>query len=346
MHLHALALALMLQAPTAPPAPQDADTPKDPPAATETAADEGQIRTLLRPVGPIGRRRGSMVGYIEDATMGSQVRIRFDAGWHNRAPDRAEFFYAKCGCYRDLPASTGIKDPDAPGPGPGIVADLKFQQAYLRAELGGSHGSIFAEVPLRWVKPQAFAPDSGSFADQSGLADIRGGLKLGLMNTGATLVTVQLQGYFPTGDAKKGLGTDHFSVEPVLIVDQRIGDRGGLAAQFGDWHPFGGSKGIPPTSSEKFTGDIVFYGVGPSFDVYKSDQVTFTPIVELVGWHITKGFQTPPADIGGTNIVNLKFGARTTFAGDLSSLYVGWGRRLSTAGWYDDIFRVEFRRLF
>jgi hypothetical protein len=44
-----------------------------------------------------------MVGYVEDATIESKVRLRFDSAFHDTAPDRAEFFYAKCGCYSGLP---------------------------------------------------------------------------------------------------------------------------------------------------------------------------------------------------------------------------------------------------
>jgi hypothetical protein len=35
-----------------------------------------------------------MVGYLEDPVVGSKIRIRFDGGWHDPTPDRAEFFYA------------------------------------------------------------------------------------------------------------------------------------------------------------------------------------------------------------------------------------------------------------
>src|SRR5688500_12922263 len=59
--------------------------------------------TAAQPAAPVRaerRRRGSMVGYIEDATVRTQVRMRFDAGFGNDVPDRAEFFYAKCGCYQ------------------------------------------------------------------------------------------------------------------------------------------------------------------------------------------------------------------------------------------------------
>ena len=45
---------------------------------------------------------GSPTGYIDNAIIGSQVRLRFDIASDNQAPDRAEFFDAKCGCYREL----------------------------------------------------------------------------------------------------------------------------------------------------------------------------------------------------------------------------------------------------
>ena len=67
-------------------------------------------------------RRPSMVGYVDDATINSQIRVRFDAGQHTHYPDRAEFFYGKCGCYRGLPTTNAAYDPDAAGPGPGYLA--------------------------------------------------------------------------------------------------------------------------------------------------------------------------------------------------------------------------------
>src|SRR6202161_2874591 len=39
----------------------------------------------------------SMVGYVDDATVATQVRVRFDASFHDSVPDRAEFFYPPCG---------------------------------------------------------------------------------------------------------------------------------------------------------------------------------------------------------------------------------------------------------
>jgi len=60
----------------------------------------------------------SMVGYIEDSAVQTQVRVRFDAGFNDPRPDRAEYFYA---------GST------SPGSG-AIQRTLNFQELYLNGE--------------------------------------------------------------------------------------------------------------------------------------------------------------------------------------------------------------------
>ena len=93
---------------------------------------------------------------------------------------------------------------------------------------------------------------------------------------------------------------------------------------------------------------MFFYGIGPSYETYRSPSFTVAPIVELVGWHAVGGFQTPSgADslAGGWDIVNLKFGARMLF-NDRSSIYVGYGHALTADSWYTNILRLEYRRGF
>src|SRR5688500_4872955 len=91
------------------PAPVDSPARGNPPTAV-------QLPPQQRPPDTSGaRRRPSMVGYITDGVVGSQLRIRFDSGFRITDPDRAEFFYAKCGCYVRLPATNSNFDPDAPG---------------------------------------------------------------------------------------------------------------------------------------------------------------------------------------------------------------------------------------
>jgi hypothetical protein len=321
--------------PSAAPAPDSAQPPAARPAA--------QPRRR--------KRRGSMVGYIADALVESKLRLRFDAGSGVDAPDRAEFFYAKCGCYRlNVPQGDPAYDPDAPGPGPGIVTDLNFQQLYVQGEYAPTERfSVFAELPFRRIDPKAFAPaPPGSFGSQSGIGDVQVGVKLALQSTPTSTVTLQLQGYLPTGTASKGLGTDHASVEPALLAYHELSDRAALEWQIGDRHPLGGSAGVPTTSSDKFAGDVLFYGIGPSYEVYRSGDTRLVPVVELVGWRVLNGFETgKPSRIDGTNIVNLKLGARVVWGeGERSSLYVGYGHALTTAHWYDDVVRLEYRLSF
>ena len=98
------------------------------PLAPRTSAQPQPRRAPQpRPADAGSRRRPSMVGYIEDAGIHSQIRLRFDAGFGNTAPDRAEFFYAKCGCFKTWPVP--YTDPEGPGPGGAIPADLNFQQS-------------------------------------------------------------------------------------------------------------------------------------------------------------------------------------------------------------------------
>jgi hypothetical protein len=361
----ALSIALLMLTTTAAAAPQRgpsdsvnqaSDAPKttaDSPVAPTGDRDEAhsavaaQPRPAPQPPRATSRRRGSMVGYIEDSIVSSNVRVRFDSALHDFEPDRAEFFYGKCGCYRDLPATDPAFDPNAPGPRPGAASDVNFQQLYIRGEYAmNDHFSAFGDLPARWLRPQAFTPGTGgSFPDQSGLSDIRFGAKAAFKSTPEQVVTVRAQFFAPTGDAGKGLGTDHWSLEPALLYFQQLADRVFLESQVGIVFPLGGSAGVPTSSSDKFAGNVFFYGIGPSFEVYRGDHVRFAPVVELIGWHVVNGFQSVAEDASGINIANIKIGARTSWDPG-NSFYVGWGHAMTSASWYENIVRFEYRYSF
>jgi hypothetical protein len=309
------------------------------------------------PPAPV-KRRGSFVGYIDDAVVGTKVRVRFEWGLQNQVPDRAEFFYAKCGCYQDLDESDDLFDPEAPGPRPGAALNLNFQQVFVQGEFAISDRvSVFAEFPVRWIQPKDFQTDGalgglgGEFPNQGGIGDIRGGVKAEVVSTPVQVVSLQVRAYLPTGPADKGLGTNHATIEPALLMYHRIGERGSIESQVGLWYPLGGSDGLPITSEDKFSGPVLYYGIGPSVDVYQSSRVRFGPVVELVGWHILSGLQTVDdddevgIDASGINIINIKFGARVTW-NDTNTIYGGWGRALTDQQWYRDLFRFEYRRTF
>jgi|HubBroStandDraft_1064217.scaffolds.fasta_scaffold05245_4 hypothetical protein len=305
---------------------------------------------------------GSMVGYIDDPIVATQIRIRFDDAFEDQFPDRSEFFYAKCGCYRGLQtAIPPAYDPNAPGPGPGVPNAINFQQLFMNVEYSPQRRfSAFVEVPIRWLQPQGFQtiPPFPGFSSQGGVGDVTAGLKFAAVATEHTYVTFQLKGYFPSGDASKGLGTNHYSVEPSLLLYQQLSSRFTLEGQIGDWHPIGGSAGVSTTTSapasEGFAGDIFFYGIGPSYKLYQGSHVGLAPVVELFGWHVLGGFQTQPvtgtvdgaaSEVSGMNIVNLKVGVRTSI-GFHNSFYVGFGQALTHDDWYKHIVRLEYRYSF
>jgi hypothetical protein len=296
-----------------------------------------------------------MVGYIEDATIGTGLRVRFDAMRHMTALDRAEFFYAKYSWYVRLAPTDPLFDTNGPGIFDAVLTDANAQHLFVLGEYGlmQNRMSVFAELPVRWLRPQTML--FGVVGDQSGLSDLRLGAKFSLMTTDRRQATALIRVSVPTGDASRGLGTDTIPLEAALLVARQLRDGVGLELQFGGVFPTGGSAGLPVSSSEKFSGNVLYYGIGPSVDVYSSDRMRIAPVIELVGWRVLGGFQTgdPNATSGpdqafakasdvAANIINVKAGARVLLRNS-TSVYVGYGRKLTDASWYTDIFRVEYR---
>ena len=342
MRVAILILALLI------PAVASADNTAGTPSGEAAAATSAQAAPPV--VGPPEpKRRASMVGYIDDATIDTHVRVRFDAASGANAPDRSEFFYAQCGC--NGPAAPG---PGNPGPGD-LVTDLRFQELNVEGQYAIKSGAVkdrvalFAVIPVRFLQPETFLgqtlipPQPNTFTNQSGLGDIRVGAKGGIVSNDDVLLTVEVEGFFKTGDAKEGLGTNHNSLQTELLLNGRMSDRVMVEAQLGDWHPFGGST----FNGQSYTGDVLFYGVGPSYEVVRTRHVRLGPVVELVGWHVLGGLVVVPpvSPADGTNIVNLKVGARVIFD-DRSSIYAGWGTALTDQVWYKDIVRFEYRYAF
>lgn len=329
--------------------PSMAESQPDPQAPQTSKSTQSQKTAPTKePSGP--PLEGSMVGYIDDPIVGSQIRIRMEAGFKDNAPDRAEFFYPQCGC-----------NPGGPGPSPGASNNINFQQLYFLAEYAPvGRFSVFTEVPIRWIQPQSFIPGTGdvvhgvhtglpSFSNQSGMSDVRAGFKLAVSASSNHSLTLQFKGYFPSGDGSRGLGTAHYSIEPSLLYYQRLSDRWSVESQIGGWHPINGSN----FSGRDYAGDIFFYGIGPSYQLVNRENIQFAPVVELLGWHVFGGLQlletpagTPTlADASGTNIVNLKIGARTSF-GRHNSVYAGFGQAVTHAVWYEHVIRAEYRYSF
>jgi hypothetical protein len=316
--------------------PSDAGQPilelekgKDPVPAIPTGVESSPLFAESRP--PAGQGdtvalRDGNGGYIDSALIGNQLRLRLDAAYDSNRPDRAEFFYGKCGCFK----AAGL-DPKAPGPRlPETRVDYQdistYAEVALRSNLSG-----FVEVPFRFLNPE-------QNANTSGLADMNLGVKYAFLQSPCQTATFQLRCYIPTGAASHGLGTDHVSLEPAFLFFQRLTDRLTLEAELRDTIPLDGTD---------FAGNVLRYGVGLGYTVHQTCNLRITPVVELVGWTVLGGkeFAFPEnqiRDAAGDTIINAKAGVRVGL-GENHSFYVGYGRALTGAVWYKDIVRAEYR---
>jgi hypothetical protein len=305
------------------------------PTGTETPPALEGFRPPAGP-GEMVSVQDSRGGYIDSAIVGNELRLRYESAYDNNRPDRAEFFYAKCGCFRTagLGAANVGFDPKAAGPRlPETKVDYQDITAYGEVALA-ERFSVFVETPFRFLNPE-------QNANTAGFADMNAGLKYALLQNADQVGTFQLRTYIPTGASTHGLGTDHVSVEPALLYYQRLSDRLTLEAELRDWIAIGGSD---------FAGNVLRYGAGVSYAIHRSHDLTIAPVFELVGWTVLDGkeFLFPEnviKDASGDTIVNGKIGVRVNF-GASSSLYAGYGRALTGDVWYKDIIRVEYRLAF
>jgi hypothetical protein len=320
--------------------------PQQGPAPSPTQGDNQQSSQSNNQGQQINRASigGSMVAYIDNAIVGSQVVVRFEDDIQNLTPDLEEFAFAKCHCT------------SPPGPGPrGLAPNVNTQLLHLYGEGAFNRRfSLFADVPLRWVQPQG-AVLGGSYPNQRGLGDVVAGFKFALVASQRRYVTFEMQTFFPSGNASKGLGTNHYSVQPSILYYQKLSDRISLESELEDWHPFGGSPTDSTPASPRYASDVLTYGIGVSYKLFNAMHVQFAPLVEFVGWHLSGGFETVPnsqnnpvgipAGEGGMNLLNLKGGGRLTI-GVHSSVYLGYGRALTGLYWYLRVMKVEYRYAF
>jgi hypothetical protein len=278
-------------------------------------------------------------GYIDSAIPRTRFRLRYDSAYGDNRPDRAEFFYPKCGCFAN-PALAGANfDPKASGP---PLAETKVDYQDINAYLEAAYCnriSGFIEIPYRFLNPEVNA-------NTNGFSDLQVGFKAAAIAQEDQYLTFQMKTYIPTGDGSRGLGTDHVSLEPGLLYYQKLSDRLTLEGEVKDWIPIGGSD---------FAGNVVRYGVGLSYIVLNGCKFRASPVLELVGWTVLSGKEADGAtgqifNAAGDTIINAKFGIRFGF-GELvqpgnfsrSDFYVGYGRALTGDVWYRDLIRAEWR---
>lgn len=288
-------------------------------------------------------------GYVEPAIIRSQARFRFEAAYDFNRPDRAEFYYTT---WRSL----GGKNPNPNDNPPGFPEpEIDRQQISLYLEHAVSRNlSFYVDLPYVFSDPLR-NPNDQAFGD------MQAGFKTAIFRDCDQLLTFRLNNYIPTADAAEDwVGTGHYSIEPGFLYQATLKDGWTLQAELRDWISINGAE----SAAGDYAGNVLRYGVGLAFDWIKGCNHRVTPVVEMVGWSVlegqvfdfndaavdrTNGSLTAgnigPVDADGDTIINIKIGARIAdYCG--SSIYAGWGHALSDDRWYEDIFRLEFRRFF
>jgi hypothetical protein len=307
-------------------------------------------------VGALGGPGGSAVGgnsfaagsaYVESAIPLTQYRLRYDAADGDNRPDRADFFYPKCGCFRFVPPALG-GDPRAPGPGTGIASRVNYQELSNYVEVAPiPQFSVFADIPVRWVDIFFTDPTLKNETHQ-GLSDIDFGFKYAMVYEPTQVFTFQFRTYSPTGASQQGLGRNNWNLEPALLYYRQLAPRLFLDAELRDF--------IPVASQDDFAGNVLRYGVSLSSLVYDRTTFRVTVPLEFVAWNVLTGKESTPTgvkDAAGDTIVNVKIGVRFGFGETLgisylnrADFYVGYGRALTGDVWYKDLARAELRIRF
>ena len=279
----------------------------------------------LRAQGTAGpSSRDSSVGYIDSAVPGNQLRLRFDAGYDNRRPNLAEFFWAQ-----GQPLGPGVPRPES-------RVDYQELTAFVEGAFA-ERFSGFVELPWRFVNPDVNA-------NTNGLSDMNAGFKWAFVYGEDVVATFQFRTYFPTGDASRGLGTRHVSLEPAFLLYKPLTDRLRFEGEFRTWVPVGGTD---------FAGDILRYGAGLNYDLAEMNELKVVPVAELVGWTALGGKQTVVHPSGlatvesaaGDTMLHIKLGVYLKL-GSCCDFYTGYGRPLTGNRWYENTVRVQFRWLF
>lgn len=267
----------------------------------------------------------SAVGFIDAATIGNRVRFRSDMNFANYRFDRAMYYSA---ANQFAPGGTGLPFPEK-------RVDM-YELAMYGEYAFSDRVSVFMEVPFRFLNP-----DQNARANSFG--DWNTGFKVAYFVQPDLVQTFQTRLSIPIGAEQKGLGNGIATLEPALLVWQKLSKDWVLEAELRDWITLAGGD---------FAGNVLRYGGGLSYNLVDvPGEYTIRPVVEAIGWTVLRGQQTKfinsfPSTLelhkaGGVSIFNLAAGLR--FGTPRAEWYLGYSRAITEAAWFRDAIRLELR---
>jgi hypothetical protein len=264
--------------------------------------------------------------YLDSARPQTQTRIRVEPTYGLAAPDRAEFFWAQA-------------DGKGKGPGPqNTLAEnqVDYTDTRLYTEAATGKVGVFFEMSYLSLDP-LHDPHAAGFGDMNT------GIKTLLLDCEMMQFAMQFKTYLPVGNAGKGLGTGHVSLEPSLLMTLKLAERSYLQGQVAEWIPVGGDAG--------YQGAILHYHFSWNNQIYQFNPAC--PVVataEFNGWTFQTGSYTDPINgpfqrAAAFSYFELGPGLRF-FICDKVDLGCGVSFALNEPNWYQTTYRTELRFRF
>jgi hypothetical protein len=294
-------------------------------------------RVCARLNGPCGCEPGlgtervmHAISFVDTTQPMQNFRMRFDAGYDYQSPDRAEYFWARIG---------GGRGPGAAGnPAPSV--DYQDIRTYM--EVGGDKFSVGTDVPIRIVDPSSPDPNV-QFGNHSGIGDVNITTKLLFLDGKDWQITNLFRTHIPSGDAGKGLGTGHASIEPGFAMRYRWSDYTYLHGDLKYWVPLGGDQ--------LHEGEVLNYGIAMSHVWRETDTYAIMPTLEFRGYSFLAGRETLPdgtdqiVDPNGIMIAHPGIRWAWDHGTDCGLREVGvfGGFALTSDSLYEELIRLEFR---
>lgn len=257
----------------------------------------------------------------------TQTRFHWDAGTNVVLPDRSEFFWARA-------------DGSGKGPKPNagflVAPSVRYHDINMYTEAAAGRIGVIVDMTYRSVDPVGAAHGAG-------FGDMKVGTKTLLFDCELLQVGMQFLTYIPVGQAMKGTGVGHVSLEPSLLLGVRLGPDTYLQSQVAEWIPLGGDP--------DYAGAVLHYHLGLNHVLCRFNKdIPVLLTTELNGWSFQDGSYTDPVlgsfqQASGYTYLSLGPGLRLCFC-SRCDLGFATSFALTEAHFPLDLFRTQFRWRF
>jgi hypothetical protein len=282
--------------------------------------------------------------FADGARPQTQMRLRWDSDLNLQSPDRAEYYWAAPNAAQGKKTGTGEGQRTSSGRGPkgGVALNADIREFSLYTEGAADRVGAFVEIPYRRSEPEN--PNMNAF---SGFSDMNVGTKTLLLDCELLQIAFQFKTFIPIGQATKGLGTGHVSLEPSLLWALKLTSETYFQAQTAYWIPIGGDQ--------VYAGDIFHYHLSLNHLLCRPIHgIQLIGTAEMNGWAILDGsFSIPDPQAAGKalpqdtrrHILSAGPGIRLDICEKID-FGLGTAFALTSHKWADQMYRAEFRWRF